>query len=68
MNLFKRFAHSARVGGVSLHDKAPDVIRNRAQRLSTAAHDRHVGAIGHKAARDSRANAGTATGNKRGFP
>jgi hypothetical protein len=67
MNLLKRSAHGVRVGGVSLHDKAPDVIRNRAQRFSTAAHDCHVGAIGHQAARDSGANAGSAAGDESGF-
>jgi hypothetical protein len=67
MDLLERSAHGVRIGGVSLNDKAPDVIRNRAQRFSTAAHDRHVGAIGHKAARDSGANPGSATGDESGF-
>ena len=67
MNLRKRAANRVRIGGICLHDEAPEIIRNGAQRLRTAAHDRHVGALGHEAARDGSANAGSTPGNKRGF-
>ena len=66
MHFRKRAANRVRIGGICLHDEAPDHPQWRAT-APNGAHDRHVGALGHEAARDGSADAGSTPGNKRGF-